>query len=89
MMEGHDQRDLLLELDDPVAEALVVVHEVELAEAWREVVVDAGAERQRLGEDAERELADLEQVVAVFELPVRREAARILVVEQIEARAAW
>ena len=36
--------------EDPVAEALVVVDEVELADARLEVAVCPGAERQRLGE---------------------------------------
>ena len=59
-------RDQLLELEDPVAEALVVVDEVELADARLQRAQGAEAERQRLGERAGGELGQLEQVLAVL-----------------------
>ena len=37
VVQRDDRRDVLLELQDPVAEALVVVDEVELAAPWPEV----------------------------------------------------
>ncbi len=75
----------LLDAGDPVAEALVVVDEVELAGPPTQRPKGPVAERQRLGEDAGRELGDFEEVLAMPQLPVRREAAGIVVVEQVEA----
>ena len=43
------------------------------------------AERQRLGERAGRELGQLEEVLARLDLPVGREATRVVVVEHVEA----
>ncbi len=86
MVQGDDQRDLLLELGDAVAETLIVVDEVELAESCPEVVVDTCAERQRLGELAGAEHGGLEEVVPRLELPVGGETPGVVVVEQVEAR---
>ena len=86
VVQRDDRRDPLLELEDPVAEALVVVDEVELAATRREVAQGAEAERQRLGERAGRELRQLEDVLARLDLPVGREAPGVVVVEDVEAR---
>ena len=76
VVEGDDRRDQLLELEDAVAEALVVVDEVELADSRLELAQGAGGERQRLGERAGRELGELEQILLALDLPVGGEAAR-------------
>ena len=85
MVEGDDGWDLALEGEDPVAEALVVVHEVELADARLERPQGAVAEGERLGERSQRELRQLEQVLAGLDLPVGGEAAGVVVVEHVEA----
>ena len=60
VVQRDDRRDQRLDLQDPVAEALVVVDEVELADARLAALRRrAGAERQRLGERAGRELGEL------------------------------
>ena len=86
VVQRDDGRDVLLELEDPVAEALVVVDEVELADARLQRPQGAVAERQRLGERAGRELGQLEEVLAGLDLPVGGEAAGVVVVEHVEAR---
>ena len=86
VVERDDRRDLLLDLQDAVAEALVVVHEVELAAALAEFAGRTGAERERLGEHAGDELAVLEQVGAGLDLPEAGEAAGEVLVERVEAR---
>ena len=86
VVERDDQRDLLLELGDAVAEALVVVDQIELAEPLREMGAGAGTERERLGELPGGEHGRLEQVVTGREFPERREPAGVVIVEQVEAR---
>jgi hypothetical protein len=85
-MERDQRGDLLLQQQDAVAEALVVVDEVEVADSRGDGAQGPEAERQRFGERPGRELQHLEQVLAGLELPVRREAAGVVVIEQVEAR---
>ncbi len=84
MVEGDDRRDLALESRDTPSEALVVVDEVELAEALGQVMVRAGAERERLREDAGGEHRGFKKVEARLELPEGRETAGVVVVEEVE-----
>ena len=86
VVQRDDRRDEPLELEDAVAEALVVVDEVELAGARPQLAQGAEAEGQRLGERAGRELGQLEEVLAGLDLPVGGEAAGVVVVEDVEAR---
>ena len=85
VVQRDDRRHHRLDLQDPVAEALVVVDEIELADAWLQVAVCPGAERQRLGERPGHELGDLQEVLAGLELPVGGETAGIVVVPEVEA----
>ena len=85
MMQGDDRWNLLLESRDTPSETLVVVHQIELAEAFRQVVVGAGAEREWLGEDSRGEHRGLKEVVARLELPEGGESAGVVVVEEVEA----
>ena len=62
VVEGGDRRDPPLDGEDAVAEALVVVDQVELAGAGRQLAQGAVAEGERLGEGARAELGDLEEV---------------------------
>ena len=64
VVQGDDGRDLLLEEQDPVAEALVVVDQIEVTEPWGERTQRPETEGQRLGERAGRELQHLEEVLA-------------------------
>ncbi len=86
VVERDDRGDLLLDLQDPVAEALVVVDEVELPATRAQFAGGARAERERLGERAGDELAVLEQVGAGLDLPESGEAAGEVLVERVEAR---
>ena len=85
VMERDDRRDLLLDLQDAVAEALVVVDQVELTGALAEFAGGPRAERQRLREHAGDELCVLEQVGAGLDLPEAGQAAGEVVVERVEA----
>ena len=85
MVERDDRRDVLLDLQDPVTEALVVVHEVELASPRTQLAGGPGAERERLGERAGDELAVLEQVGAGLDLPETGQTAGEVLVERVEA----
>ncbi len=86
MMQRDDRRDLLLDLQDAVAEALVVVDQVELARAWLQLAGGAGAEGERFGEHAGHERGHLQEVFAGLQLPESGEPAGEVVVEGVEAR---
>jgi hypothetical protein len=86
MVEGDDGGQQLLDAQEAVAEALVVVDEVELVLAALELAQGPDAERQRLAEGALGELGHLDEIGPRLQLPVRREPARVEVVEDVEAR---
>ncbi len=86
VVQRDDRRDQLLQAEDPVAEALVVVHQVELADPRPQRPQRPIAERQRLAERPGRELRQFEQVLAGLDLPVGGEAAGVVVVEEVQAR---
>jgi hypothetical protein len=85
VVEGDDRGDLLLDLQDAVAEALVVVDEVELAGARLEFAGCPGAERERLREHPGHEPGHLEEVFAGLQLPETGEPPGEVVVVGVEA----
>ncbi len=85
MVKGDDERNLLFQLGDAVPETLVVVHQVELGQSLGQMGVGAGAEGCGFGKATRHELRGFQPVIAGLELPVRRDAAWIVVVEQVEA----
>jgi hypothetical protein len=85
VVQRDDRGDHLLDLEDPGAETLVVVDQVEVAGAALECLVRPGRERHGFAEGAGEVLGDLEDVLTGLDLPVRREATRVLVVEDVEA----
>ena len=86
VVQRDDRGDLLLDLQDAVAEALVVVNEVELAGAGLEFASGAGAECERLREHAGHEPRHLEEVLAGLQFPESGESTGEVVVEGVEAR---
>ena len=66
VVQGDERRELAFEQEHAVAEALVVVDDVEVADTGCERPQGAEAERQRLGERAGRELHHLDEVLALF-----------------------
>ena len=84
MVQRDDGRDDLLDPKDAVAEALIVVDEIELAGAGLQLPVRPGTERERLAEGSGEVLGGLEHVFFALHLPIRRQTARILVVEDVE-----
>ena len=86
VVQRHDRRNLLLDAEDPVAEALVVVNEVEVAGAAFERLEGTDAERERFAEDAGGELRRLHDVAERLDLPEPWEPTRMVVVEEVEAR---
>src|SRR4029077_14798816 len=74
VVEGDDRRQQLLEAEHPVAEALVVVDEIEVADPRLELLQGAHAEGQRLAEGARDVLADLDRVGPALDLPEAGEA---------------
>ena len=77
VVDGAEDRDAELRSmsEQAVAEALVVVDEVEVAPALAEVVPGPQREGQRLGEGAGREGGDLDEVRPVLQLPDARASA--------------
>ena len=86
MVERDDRGQQPLDGQQAVAEALVVVDEIELVGPPLERLPGSNAEGQRLAERAGRELEDLDDVAQVADLPVGGEAAGVVVVEDVEAR---
>ena len=85
VVERDDGRQEPLDGQQAVAEALVVVDEVEVLRPALQVLPGADAERQGLAEGPRRELEDLDHVAQVPDLPVGGEAAGVVVVEDVEA----
>ena len=85
VVQRGDERHHLLELDAAVPEALVVVDEVEVSDTGLQRLHRAKRECERFAEGAHRELGDLDEVGDGLELPVGGEAARVEIVEQVEA----
>ena len=87
MVDRRDQRiALLLDLQQAVAEALVVVHDVEVVTTVGEQPRDTKAERQRLAEARRPHRAHLEDVDPVAELTGPRSTERVGFVVETEAR---
>jgi hypothetical protein len=84
VMQRDDRGQDLLDAEDAVAQALVVVDEVELALALLEHVEDPDAEAERLAERALQVREHLGSIALALDLPVAGEAAGIVVVPEIE-----
>ena len=85
MMDRAEHGHIALDGEQPVTEALVVVHEVELALACAQVVPRPQGEGERLRERTRREGGDLHEVRPVLELPDAGHAHREVVVVDVEA----
>ena len=81
----HRDAELALDEEQAVAEALVVLDDVELALAVAEVVPGPHREGERLGEGAADEGGDLEDVLPVLQLPDPGLPHREVVVVDVEA----
>ena len=87
VVDRRDDREAhALDQQQAVAEALVVVDEVEVGGSAAQVVPRAEAERERLGELAGRERRDLDEVGPALELPEARHPHREVVVVDVQAR---
>ncbi len=86
VVQRLEHRQEAVDRQEAVAQALVVVDEVELELATVEVAPGPQAEGERLAERAGRELGDLDEVLPVLDLPIGGEAAGVGVVEDVEAR---
>ena len=82
---GQHRQAHALDAEQAVAEALVVLHEVEVVDPAAQVLAGPHAEGQRLGEGAERERGDLDPVAQRLELPEARHPHREVVVVDVEA----
>ncbi len=85
MVDRRDQRNRTLQGQQAVAEALVVVHHVELVGPGPQQLRRAQAEGQRLREPGGPHGADLQQVDGITQLPPVRRAEGIRLVVEIEA----
>ena len=87
VVQRDDRRDLALDRQDAVAEALVVVHEVELAGACLEVLVAPGSRTRGARRTCRvRNWAVSTASATLLVLPVRGQPAGVRVVEDVEAR---
>ncbi len=82
---AEHREPVALDGQQAVAEALVVVDEVEVAGAAVEVVPRPQGEGEGLGERAERERGDLDEVGPVLQLPQAGHPHREVVVVDVEA----
>ena len=85
VVNGAEQGELPLDPEQSVAEALVVVDDVERARSTAEVIPGPKAERERLGKSPERERRHLDEVGPVLELPEAGHPRREVVVPDVEA----
>ena len=86
VVQGDDGGQHLFDRQHAVAEALVVVHQIEVTLALLQHIKDAHAERKRLREGAGHELSGLNDVTLGLDLPVRRHTAGVVVVPDVERR---
>jgi len=86
VVQRDDGRNDFFDRQNVLAEALVVVHEVEVGGALTQCAIRAQAERERFGEGALQEIQRFERVGPVVQLPIRGESPGILIVEDVEAR---
>ena len=84
MVQGDQRGQDPVDGQDAVAEALVVMDDVELRGSRSKGLVGSKAEGERFGEGPEGELGDLDQVGDGFDLPIGREPAGVVVVEDVE-----
>ena len=82
---GQHRQAHALHGQQAVAEALVVLHQVEVVDPAPQVLGGPHAEGQRLGEGADREGGDLDPVAERLELPEARHPHREVVVVDVEA----
>jgi len=85
VVQRDDRGDLRFDLQDAVAEALIVVDQVELTGARLEFTSGARTERERLGEHPGHERSHLEEVFAGLQFPESGEPTGEVVVEGVEA----
>ena len=85
VVDRAEQGEVALDAEQAVAEALVVVDDVELADAAAQVVPGPQAERERLGELAADEGAHLDRIGPVLDLPDAWHPHRVVVVVDVQA----
>ncbi len=86
MVQRDQGRQELVDTEDAVAQALVVVDEVEVGHSGNQGLLGPVAEGQGLGEHAGRERGELEEVGLGLDLPVGGETAGVVIVEDVETR---